>query len=82
MSKQRFLKKLCSIRNVIKSKLMGMQVSMDEVVPDLLLEREVLSVIPSVETEISKYELARNLAIWDFDSDLDMDDICDVGNDF
>ena len=61
---------------------MGMQVSMDEVVPDLLLEREVVSVIPSVETEISKYELARNLAIWDFDSDLDMDDICDVGNDF
>ena len=61
---------------------MGMQVSMDEVVPDLLLEREVVSVIPSVETEISKYELARNLAIWDSDSDLDMDDICDVGNDF
>ena len=61
---------------------MGMQVSMNEVVPDLLLEREVVSVIPSVETEISKYELARNLAIWDSDSDLDMDDICDVGNDF
>ena len=61
---------------------MGMQVSMDEVVPDLLLEREVVSIIPSVETEISKYELARNLAIWDSDSDLDMDDICDVGNDF
>ena len=62
---------------------MDMQVSMDEVVSDLLLlEREVVSVIPSVETEISKYELARNLAIWDSDSDLDMDDICDVGNDF
>ena len=62
---------------------MGMQVSMDEVVPDLLLlEREVVSVIPSVETEISKYELARNLAVWDSDSDLDMDDICDVGNGF
>ena len=49
---------------------------------DLLLEREVVSVISSVETEVSKYELATNLAIRDSDSDLDIDDICDVGNDF
>ena len=62
---------------------MGMQVSMNEEVPDLLLEWEVGSVISSVETEVSKYELATNLAIWDSDSDLDMDNIiCDVGNDF
>ena len=58
---------------------------MNEEVPDLLLlEREVGSVISSVETEIFKYELATNLAIWhDSDSDFDMDDIiCDVGNNF
>ena len=63
---------------------MGMQVSMNEEVPDLLLqEMDVGSVISSVETEVSKYELATNLAIWDSDSDLDMDNIiCDVGNDF
>ena len=62
---------------------MDMQVSMNEEVPDLLLEREVGSVISSVETEVSKYKLATNLAIWDSDSDLDMDNIiCDVGNDF
>ena len=63
---------------------MGMSVSMNEEVPDLLfLEREVGSVISSVETEVSKYEPATNLAIQDSDSDLDMDDIiCDVGNDF
>ena len=63
---------------------MGTQVSMNEEVPDLLLlEREVDSVISSVETEVSKHELATNLAIWDSDSDLDMGDIlCDVGNDF
>ena len=63
---------------------MGTQVSMNEEVPDLLLlEREVCSVISSVETEVSKYELATNLAIWDSDSDLDMDNIiCDVGSDF
>ena len=62
---------------------MGMQVSMNEEVPDLLLEREVGSVISSVETEVSKYELVTNLAIWDSKSDLDMDNIiCDVGNDF
>ena len=63
---------------------MGMQVSMNEEVPDFLLpEREVGSVIPGVETEVSKYELATNLAICDSGSDLDMDDIiCDVGNDF
>ena len=63
---------------------MGTQVSMNEEVPDLLLlEREIGSVISSVETEVYKYELATNLAIWDADSDLNMDDIiCDVGNDF
>ena len=62
---------------------MGMQVSMNEEVPDLLLEWEVGSVISSVETEVSKYELVTNLAIWDSKSDLDMDNIiCDVGNDF
>ena len=62
---------------------MATQVSMNEEVPDLLLEREVGSVISSVETEISKYELATNLAIWNSDSDLDMDDIIsDVDNNF
>ena len=77
---KRFLKRLCSFRNVVKSKSMGTQVSMNEEVPDLLLlEREVDNVISSVETEVSKYELATNLV----DSDLDMDEIiCDVGNDF
>ena len=61
-----------------------MQVSMNKEVPHLLLlEREVGSVISDVKTEVSKYKLATNLAIWDSDSDLDMDDIiCDVGNDF
>ena len=55
------------------------QVSINEKVPNLFLEREVCS----VETEVSKYELATNLAMWDSDSDLDMDSIiCDVGNDF
>ena len=63
---------------------MGMQVSMNEEVPDLLLqEMDIGSVISSVETEVSKYELATNLAIWDSDRDLDVDNIiCDVGNDF
>ena len=63
---------------------MGMQVSMNEEVPDLLLqEMDVGSVISSVETEVSKYELATNLAIRDSDRDLDVDNIiCDVGNDF
>ena len=62
---------------------MGTQVSMNEEVPDILLpEREVDSVISSVKTEVSRYELSTNLAIWDSDSDLDMDEIiCDVGND-
>ena len=62
---------------------MGAQVSMNEEVPDILLpEREVDSVISSVKTEVSRYELSTNLAIWDSDSDLDMDEIiCDVGND-
>ena len=62
---------------------MGTQVSMNEKVPDILLpEREVDSVISSVKTEVSRYELSTNLAIWDSDSDLDMDEIiCDVGND-
>ena len=62
---------------------MGTQVSMNEKVPDILLpEREVDSVISSVKTEVSRYELSTNLAIWDLDSDLDMDEIiCDVGND-
>ena len=56
--------------------MMGTQVSMNEEVPDLLLpEREVDSVISSVETEVSKYKLATNPAIWDSDNDLDMDDI-------
>ena len=36
---------------------------MNEEVPDLLLEREVGSVISSAETEVFKYELATNLAI-------------------
>ena len=60
---------------------MGTQVSMNEEIPDiLLLEREVGSVISSVESEASKYERATNLVIWDSDSDPDMDDIiCDVG---
>ena len=56
---------------------------MIEKVPDLLLlEREVGSVISSVETEVSKYELATNVAIWDSDRNLHMDIICDVGNYF
>ena len=57
---------------------------MIEKVPDLLLlEREVGSVISSVATEVSIYELATNLAIWDSDSDLDMDGIIyDAGNYF
>ena len=64
MCKQRFLKKPCSIGIVIKSKLMGTQVSMNEEVQNLLLlEREVVSFILSVETEVSKYKLATNLAI-------------------
>ena len=55
----------------------------EEVADLLLLEREVDSVISSVETEAYKYELAANLAISDSYSDLDMDDIiCNVGNDF
>ena len=64
---------------------MATQVSMNEEVPDLLLlAREVGNVISSAETEIFKYELATNLAIWDdSDSDFDTDDIiCDVGNNF
>ena len=37
-------KKLCSFRSVIKSKLMSMQVSINEQVPDLvLLKREAVS---------------------------------------
>ena len=57
---------------------------MNEEVPDLLLlEREDGSVVSSVETEVFKYELATNLAIWQSDSNLDMGDIiCDVGNGF
>ena len=59
---------------------MGTQVSMNEEVPDLLLlERQVDSVISSVEIEVSKYDLAINLAIWGSDSDLDMDDIIFYG---
>ena len=46
---------------------MGRQVSMTEEVADLLLEREVSTVISSVQTEVSKYELATNLAVWDSD---------------
>ena len=43
---------------------MDTQVSMIKEVPDLLfLERGVDSVISSVETEVSKYEIATNLAI-------------------
>ena len=72
-----------SIPSVIKSKSMGMQVSMNKDIQNLLLlEKEVVSVISNVETEVSKYELAINLEISESDSDLDMDDICDVGNDF
>ena len=57
---------------------------MNEKVLDLLyLEREAGSVISSVETEVSKYELATNLTILDSNNDLDMDDIiCDISNDF
>ena len=52
-------------------------------VSDLLLEREVDKHISSVETEVSKYELATNIAISNSDNDLDKDDdICDVGKDF
>ena len=63
---------------------MGTQVSVNEEVQDLLLlEREVVSVISSVETEVFKYELATNLVIWESDSNLDIGDIiCDVGNGF
>ena len=63
---------------------MGTQVSINEEVPDLLLlETEVNSVISSVETEVSKYELATNLAMSDSDSDFDLeDDTCDIGNHF
>ena len=73
-----------SFRSVIKSKSMSTQVFINEEVPNLLLlEREVGSNISSVETEVSRYELATNLAISDSDSDFAMDnDICDVGNDF
>ena len=55
-----------------------------EEVPDhLLLEREANSVISSVETKVSKYEQATDLALSDSNSDLGMDDdICEVGNDF
>ena len=54
---------------------------MNEKVLDL--EREAGSVISSVETEVSKYELATNLTILDSNNDLDMDDIiCDISNDF
>ena len=43
-------------------------------------EREADSVISSVETEVSKYELATDLLILVSDSDLDMEDgICEVG---
>ena len=39
--------------------------------------------VGSVQTEVSKYELATNLAIRGSDSDLDVDDIiCDIGNAF
>ena len=59
------------------------QVSMNEEVPDLLLGIEVDSVISSVETEVSKYKLATNLAISDSNSGLDTEDnICDIGHDF
>ena len=63
---------------------MGTQVSMNKEVPDLLpLEREDGNIVSSVETEVFKYELATNLAIWEYDSSLDMGDIiCDVGNGF
>ena len=84
MCKQNFLEKPCSFQSVIKSISMGTQVSMNEEVPDLLLlEMEVYSVISSVETEVSKYEIATNLAILDSDHDLDVDNIiCDIGSDF
>ena len=76
-------KKSRSFRSVIRSKSVGTQVSINEEVTDLLhLEREVDSVISSVETEVSKYELATNLAVSGADRDLYMDDIFDVGNDF
>ena len=76
-------KKACSFRSVIKSKSMGTQVSMNEEVPDLFFPSVILSVISSVETEVSKYQPATNLTIFGCDSDLDMDDdICDVGIDF
>ena len=55
----------------------------EEVLDHLLLERETNSVISSVETKVSKYELATDLALLDSNSDLGMDDdICEVGNDF
>ena len=59
------------------------QVSMNEEVRDLLLGIEVDSVISRVQTEVSKYKLATNLAISDSNSGLDTEDnICDIGNDF
>ena len=39
-------------------------------VPDLLLERKAGSVISSVETDVSKYKLATDLAISNSDSEL------------
>ena len=55
----------------------------EEVLDHLLRERETNSVISSVETKVSKYELATDLALLDSNSDLGMDDdICEVGNDF
>ena len=55
-----------------------------EEVQDLLfLQKEADSAISSVETEVSKYEIATDLAISESDSDLDMDNnICEEGNDF
>ena len=63
---------------------MDTQVSMNEKVLDLLrLESKVGSVFSSVETEVSKYELAINLTTLDSNNDLDVDDIiCDISNDF
>ena len=73
-----------NFQSVIKSKPMGTQVSINEEVPDHLLEREVDCVTSSVETEVSKYELATHkfsyIGLWYWPW-LD-DDICDIGNDF
>ena len=76
-------KKTCSFRRSLKVNWWERKFPYEEVLDLLLLEREAGSVISNVETEVSKYELATDLAISDSTSDFDKDDeICDVGNNF